>query len=53
MMDKIIQKVEARLADRRGELEEWGDASQVVVRLVQSEIDFLEGLLAEMNALDY
>ena len=50
-MNELIQKVEARIADRREELEGWGNASVQVSEVLKSEIAFLEALLVEMKAM--
>ncbi len=50
-MNELISKVEARLADRREELESWGTTSRAVTDVIESEIKFLEALLAEMKAM--
>ena len=50
-MNELIQKVEARLAERREELEGWGNTSRTVCDAIKSEIAFLEALLAEMKAM--
>ena len=51
VMKELIQKIEARIADRREELEGWGNASVTVSEVLKSEITFLEALLADMKAL--
>jgi hypothetical protein len=50
-MDDLIQKVEARIAERREELAGWGNTSRTVCDAIESEIKFLEALLAEMKAM--
>ncbi len=50
-MNELIQKIEARIADRREELESWGTASVQVSEFLKSEIAFLEALIVEMKAL--
>jgi hypothetical protein len=46
----IIHRVEARIADRRDELE-VSRQSQMVSEVLNSEIAFLEALLAELRAM--
>ena len=50
-MNELIQKVEARIAERREELEGWINSSKVVCDAIESEIAFLEALMAEMKAM--
>jgi hypothetical protein len=50
-MRELIQKIEARIAERREELESWGNASFQVSEAIRSEIAFLETLLVEMKAM--
>ena len=49
-MNELIQKIEARIAERREELE-VNRQSYSVSQVLTSEIDFLEALLAEMKAM--
>ncbi len=49
-MNELIRKIEARIAERRDELE-VSRQSQMVSEAIKSEIDFLETLLAEMKAM--
>jgi vacuolar-type H+-ATPase subunit I/STV1 len=50
-MNELIQKIEARIAARREELEGWENSSYQVSQILNSEIAFLEALLAEMKAM--
>ena len=50
-MNELIQKIEARIAERRDELENWGTSSRTVSEAIESEIAFLEALLAEMKVM--
>jgi vacuolar-type H+-ATPase subunit I/STV1 len=50
-MKELIQKIEARIAERRGELEGWINTSRMVCEAIESEIVFLESLLAEIKAM--
>ena len=49
-MRELIQKVEARIADRRDELE-VSRQSQMVCEVLKSKIAFLEALVVEMKAM--
>jgi len=46
----LIHRIEARIADRRDELE-VSRQSQMVSEVLNSEIAFLEALLAELRAM--
>jgi vacuolar-type H+-ATPase subunit I/STV1 len=50
-MNELVQKIEARIAERRDELEGWGNTSRTVCEAIESEIAFLEALLAEIKAM--
>jgi hypothetical protein len=50
-MDELIRKVEARISACRDELEGWKNTSQMVSGAIESEVEFLEALLAEMKAM--
>jgi hypothetical protein len=56
-MRELIDKVEARIADRYDELEakydgvSWKSTSHTVSEVIKSEIAFLEALLTEMKAM--
>ena len=47
---ELIHRIEARIADRRDELE-VSRQSQMVSEVLNSEIAFLEALLAELRAM--
>jgi len=49
-MKHLIEKIEARIADRRGELESWG-ASNVACTLLEAEIAFLESILTDLQGI--
>ncbi len=50
-MNELIQKVEARIVERREELEGWRNTSKAVCEAIESEIKFLEALLADMKTM--
>ena len=50
-MRELIPKTEARIVDRREELESWISSSQMVREVLNSEIAFLEALVVEMKAM--
>jgi hypothetical protein len=49
-MNELIQKIEARIADRRDELE-VSRQSRMVCDAIESEIAFLEALVVEIKAM--
>ena len=47
-MKHLIEKIEARIADRRNELECWV-ASTTAIQLLEAEIAFLESVLTDLQ----
>jgi hypothetical protein len=48
MMKHLIEKIEARIAERRDELESWV-GSNTATALLKAEIAFLESVLTDLQ----
>ena len=46
-MKHLIEKIEARIADRRNELECW--VASTAIQLLEAEIAFLESVLTDLQ----